>query len=58
MLSFLKINNSQNSETTLLFTDVGQSRTGGEFFFTSQICLFALFAKIKFSRNFQISSTW
>ena len=42
---------SRNGEITLSFTDIGKSCPSGEFL-TSQICLFARFAKIKFSRKF------
>ena len=44
-----------NEEITLSFTDIGKSCPSREFL-TSQICLLKLFAKIKFSRNFQIYS--
>ena len=48
--NFVKIKSSRNGEITLLFTDLRKSFPNREFL-TSQICLLALFAKIKFSRK-------
>ena len=42
---------SRNSETTLLFTDVGKSLNHE--YFTPQICLLTLFANIKYSRKIE-----
>ena len=50
MRSFVKIEPSQNSQITLLFTDLDKSYPGREIL-TCQICILKLFAK-KFSRNF------
>ena len=51
MRSFVKIKSSQNSEITLLFTDIEKSCPSRELLAT-QICLLTLFAKIKLSRKF------
>ena len=51
MRRFLKIKSPQNTEITLLFTDIGKSYPCPKFLM-SQICLLTLFAKIKFSQNF------
>ena len=53
MQSFVKIKPLKNSDVTLLFTDIGKSCPSREFL-TSEICLFTIFAKIKFSQKFQI----
>ena len=47
----MKINPRQNGRITLSFTEIGKSCPSGEFL-TLQICLFALLAKLKFSRKF------
>ena len=46
MRSFVKIKSSLNGEIILSFTDIGEKCSICEFQ-TSQICLLALFAKIK-----------
>ena len=51
MLSFVKIKSSRNAEITQSFNDIGKSCPSREFL-ASQICLLALFAKIKFYRKF------
>ena len=51
MRSFVKVKPSRNSKSPLSFIDIGKPCLIGEFF-TSQICLLMLFAKIKFSRKF------
>ena len=53
MRSFVKIKSSRNGEIILPFTDICKSCHSRDFF-TSQICLLTLFAKIKFSRKFLI----
>ena len=52
MRSFAKIKPSRNSEITLSFTDKGK-QCFSCVFFTSQICLLTLFAKMKFFPNLQ-----
>ena len=47
----MKINPSRIGDITLLFTDIGKSCPASDFF-TSQMSLLTLFAKIKFSRKF------
>ena len=49
--SFVKIKSLQNGEITLLFPDEGKLCPSRDILM-SQICLFTLFAKIKFSRKF------
>ena len=51
MPSFVKIKPSRNGKITLSFIDIGKPCLSREFF-TSLICLFMLFAKMKFSRKF------
>ena len=51
MRSFVKIKPSQNGKINRPFIDIGKSCLSREFF-TLQICLLMLFAKIKFSRKF------
>ena len=51
MRSFVIINPSRIGDIALSFADIGKSCPVREFF-TSQMCLLALFAKIKFSRKF------
>ena len=51
MRSFVKIKSLQNSEITQSFFDEGKSCHSREFF-TSHICRFTLFAKIKFLQKF------
>ena len=51
MRSFVKIKPSRSGKITLPFIDIGESCLNREFF-TSQMCLLMLFAKIKFSRKF------
>ena len=51
MQSFVKIKPSRIGDITLLFTDIGKSCSVQDFY-TSQMCLLTLFAKIKFSRKF------
>ena len=51
MRSFVKIKSSRIGEITKPFTDIGKSRPSCEFF-TSQICVLTLFAKIKCLREF------
>ena len=48
---FAKLKPWRNGKITLSFIDIGISCLSHEFF-TSQICLLMLFAKIKFSRKF------
>ena len=50
MRSFVKIKPSRNGVITLSFTNTVKSCSSREYF-TSQICLLTLFAKIKFSRK-------
>ena len=53
MRSFVKIKPSQIDDITLSFTDIGTCKSCPvRDFITSQMCLLALFAKIKFSRKF------
>ena len=47
----------RNGGNTLSFSDVGKSCLSREFL-TSQICIFTLIAKIKFSRNFPNLQYW
>ena len=51
MRSFVKIKPSQSGEIILAFTDMDEPWPSRDFF-TSQICLLLLFAKIKFSQKF------
>ena len=55
MRSFVKIESWRNGEITLSFTDIRTSCPSCEFLML-QICLLALFPKIKFRKNFQIYS--
>ena len=48
---FREMKSSRNGEIIMLFTYIGKSCHSRDFF-TSQICLLTLFAKIKFSRKF------
>ena len=48
----MKIKSSRNGEIILSFTDIGKSCPSRDFL-TTQIWLFWLFAKLKFSRKFQ-----
>ena len=56
MRSFVKIKSSRNGENILSFSDIGKSCHSRDFI-TSQICLFSLFARIKFSRKFPKSDS-
>ena len=47
---FVKIKSSRNGEIILSLSDIGKSCHGRDFF-TSQICLLTLFAKIDFSQK-------
>ena len=51
MQSFAKVKPSRNDQITLSFTYVGKSCLNHEFQ-TWQICLYTLFAKIKFLQKF------
>ena len=51
MRSFVKMKSSRNGEIILSFTDIGKSCPSRKFLL-SKVCLFMLFAKIKFSRKF------
>ena len=51
MRSFVKIKPSRIGDIFLSFTDIGKSCPVRDFF-TSQMCLLTLYAKIKFSRKF------
>ena len=55
MRSFTKIEPSRNGENSLSFTDIGKSRQSCKFF-TWQICLLKLFAKINSRENSRIYS--
>ena len=57
MRSFVKIKSSRIGDITLSFTVIGKSCPLRDFF-TSQMCLLTLFAKIKFSRKFPNFSTF
>ena len=54
--SFVKITSSENGEITLSFTDIEKSCPSWEYLASQIICLFTLFAKIKFHENFRIYS--
>ena len=56
MRSFVKIKSSWIGEITLSLTDINKSRPCREFW-TSQICVLTLFAKIKFSQKFTVPSS-
>ena len=56
MQSFVKIKYLRIGEITLLLSDIGKLRSCHDFFLTSQICVFTLFAKKNFCKIFQIYS--